>query len=451
MKKLVLATLISGLCITPAWAADEPAKADPFAELLQKVQQSKIEETAENRQRLKKFADEESKRAAMLAKAKQELAAEKVRSTRLKADFDKNEKKLTVLETELREQLGSLGEVFGVVRQVAGDARANFQNSITSAHIKDRQPFLGELAKSKELPDIAKLEKLWFELQREIIESGKVVKFESPILLPDGGEENRPTVRVGLFNLVSDGEFLRYLSDTDKVAELSRQPAGQYGSMAGDLEDAKEGFVEMAVDPSRGVILSLLVQTPNLFERLAQGKLVGYIIVLLGLAGLAIVAHRYLALNKIDAAVKRQLQSKTADPTNPLGRILSVYEQNRNTDVETLELKIDEAILKDIPEIEKGLPIIKILAVIAPLLGLLGTVTGMIETFQAITLFGTGDPKLMAGGISQALVTTVLGLVTAIPLVLLYTVVHTKSKFIIGVLEEQSAGLIAMHAEGAKS
>jgi biopolymer transport protein ExbB len=136
---------------------------------------------------------------------------------------------------------------------------------------------------------------------------------------------------------------------------------------------------------------------------------------------------------------------------NPLGRILSVYDDNETIDPESLELKIDEAILREVPQLEKYHSIVKVFAAIAPLLGLLGTVVGMIVTFQALTLFGTGDPKLMAGGISQALVTTMLGLIVAIPLVFLHSILTSWSGTLIEILEEQSAGLIARHAEKIKS
>ena len=128
-----------------------------------------------------------------------------------------------------------------------------------------------------------------------------------------------------------------------------------------------------------------------------------------------------------------------------------VKEQNPNADTETLELKLSESILREVPKLSSRLTLIKIISVVAPLIGLLGTVTGMINTFQAITLFGTGDPKLMAGGISQALVTTVLGLVVAIPMVFIFTLLHTRSRSIINLLQQQSAGIIAERAEWTKS
>ena len=190
-----------------------------------------------------------------------------------------------------------------------------------------------------------------------------------------------------------------------------------------------------------------MIQAPSVKERIDQGGFVGYVIIGLGIVGLLIGLWRILALTGASAKVRSQLKSDTPNENNALGRILSVYDKNRDTDTETLELKLDEAILKETPKLEKWQGAIKVIAAVAPLLGLLGTVTGMILTFQQITLFGTGDPKLMAGGISQALVTTMLGLFVAIPMVLLHSVVAGSSKNLIEILEEQSAGIIASQSE----
>jgi biopolymer transport protein ExbB len=135
-------------------------------------------------------------------------------------------------------------------------------------------------------------------------------------------------------------------------------------------------------------------------------------------------------------------------PDNPLGRVLTVYQQNRGVDPETLELKLDEVVMRESSQIERFLWLVKTVSVVAPLMGLLGTVTGMIQTFQAITLFGAGDPKMMAGGISEALVTTMLGLITAIPLVLLHATLANSARRINDILEEQSTGFVAIESEG---
>ncbi len=448
MRKLILTLLLSGLLAPFVAGAADGAPPASLDELLQLVRKARVEEDRVNRERERRFLAAKNRQKQLLKEAKAQLRAETRRSERLKNTFDANEKKLTELEETLRQRMGSLGELFGVVRQVAGDAKATFDNSLVSAQFPDRQSLLMPLIKSKELPDIPRLEDLWFALQQEMTESGKIVKFDSRVILPDGSEKQTRVTRVGVFNVVADGRYLRYLPETGELLELPRQPAGRYLKLANGLESASPGsIVPMAIDPSRGSILALLVQAPDLKERIQQGKLVGYVIIVLFAIGLLIVAVRWIALTVTGLKMRKQLKLDEPKENNPLGRVLAVYRANPNVDTETLELKIDEAVIREVPKLQSGLATIKILAAIAPLLGLLGTVTGMIETFQSITLFGTGDPKLMAGGISQALVTTVLGLVSAIPLVALHSVVAGKSKRLISILDEQSAGIIAQHAE----
>jgi len=255
-----------------------------------------------------------------------------------------------------------------------------------------------------------------------------------------------------LFNAVANGKYLQWnqgVGDNEgTLAVIPRQPDARYTGTVSDLEEAKPGSVTaFGIDPTHGVILSLVIQTPNLIERIKQGKLVGYVIIVLGILGILITLWRAVVLTIRGGAIKRQLDTPVADDGNALGRVMKVYENNPDTDVETLELKLDEAIIRETAPLESGLSFIKILYVVAPLLGLLGTVTGMIETFQQITLFGTGDASTMAGGISQALVTTVLGLVVAIPLTVFHGVLSARAGGLIHILEERSAGIIATFAE----
>jgi biopolymer transport protein ExbB len=295
------------------------------------------------------------------------------------------------------------------------------------------------------------LEALWFALQQEMTESGKVVNYRAPVIAADGGEHEQRVVRLGVFNATSGGRFLRYLPEIGRFQELPRQPARRYQRLAEALERAPSGMLPMAIDPSRGAVLGLLMQTPDLLERIQQGRLVGYIIIGIAVIGFLIGVERAFYLAVIGQRTKQQLKSDIPNRNNPLGRVMAVYQESRGVDTETLELKIDASILKDMPRLQRGLQALRVLAVIAPLLGLLGTVTGLIETFQSITLFGTGDPRLMAGGISQALITTMLGLTVAIPLLLLHSLLLSKSKRLLSLLEEQSAGIIAMHAERRNS
>jgi biopolymer transport protein ExbB len=287
-------------------------------------------------------------------------------------------------------------------------------------------------------------------MQHEMHASGKVASFRAPVVAASGERATQQVTRVGPFNAVSGGKFLQWLPNSQELAELSRQPAQRYRDDAQALQGATAGTVRMAVDPSRGSILALLVQTPNLEERLRYGGWVGYGIIGLGAFALVLGLLRLLVLTAVDRRLQRQEASKEVRTDNPLGRILKLARDNADADVETLERKLDEAMVRETSKLERLVWVVKVVSVVAPLMGLLGTVTGMIHTFQAITLFGTGDPKLMAGGISEALVTTMLGLVVAIPLVLMHSVIASKVRRMTSVLLEQSTGFVAERAEARR-
>jgi len=383
------------------------------------------------------------------------MEAEKVRqeqiSQQLELTFEANDAQIIDLERALIERLGELKELFGVLQQAAGDARGNFDTSVTQIQFPDRGEWLTEFAQkmgsTTRMPTLEEIERIWFELQREMTESARVVKVNTTVINSNGEEEQRDVVRVGLFNVVSDGEYLEYVPETGRLVELQRQPAGRYTGRAGDLQDASSGVNSFAVDPTRGQLLALLVQSPSLMERVAQGKQVGYVIIVLGIIAIIIAVWRLLALSATSAKVHRQIKNLDQPGNNPLGHVLKIAHDNPDSDVEALELKLGEAILKELPKFNSMLSFLKIISVVAPLLGLLGTVTGMIVTFQAITLYGAGDPKLMAGGISTALVTTVLGLVVAIPTVFLHTLVQSRAKRLTQILQEEAAGMLSERAE----
>lgn len=454
IKTTIISALVLGFMAFPAVAqeaaADKKKKEDPPALtldlLLERVRQGTVQERTEADQRVRNFRAAKNRQAQLLREAKAEQERQERISERLEESFEENEIRIGGLNKLLKDRQGTLAELFGVVKQSSDDLKGVVEGSIVSAQYPGRGEFLGGLAQKRELPKVEELQQLWYEYLREMTESGKVVRFTAAVSTDDGLEE-RDIVRVGTFNLVSDGEYLNFNQDSGKIEELGVQPAGRFTSSADDLQDADEGYEDFGIDPSRGQILGLLVERPSLMDRFHQGGYVGYSIAIIGILGLALVSMRWAHLWTVGNKVNVQIKSATANRDNPLGRVMAVYEDNKSVDVETLELKLDEAILKDAPDIERGLPTIKVISVVAPLMGLLGTVTGMINTFQAITLYGTGDPKIMAGGISQALVTTVLGLLVAIPMTLLYTLVAARSRRIVHVLEEQAAGIVALHAE----
>jgi biopolymer transport protein ExbB len=455
MKKLLL--LISAITLSAVSVFSGNAiaqQATSLDDLLSQLAQGKIAQSKQNQDREAEFNAKKSQQTQLLNQARQQRDQAINLSTQLEKNFQDNDVTLGNNTDALNKRMGELKELFGVLQQVAGDTRSKFQTSVISAQIPGRGQFLDEFAQSmgssSKLASIEEIERLWFELQREMTQSGKVHKFSREIVLANGEKSQADVVRVGGFNLVSQGKYLEYIDETASVAQLMRQPSSRYLTSANALTSSTNQVVPFALDPTGGSILGLLVQAPDLQERVEQGGAVGYVILAIGLIGLLIAIERFITLFFIGSKVNRQLKSEQASNDNPLGRVMLVQDKNPLDNVETLELKLSESILKEVPVLTTRLTFIKIISVVAPLIGLLGTVTGMINTFQAITLFGTGDPKLMAGGISQALVTTVLGLVVAIPMVFISTLLNTRSRGIINILQQQSAGILAERSENSE-
>jgi biopolymer transport protein ExbB len=450
-KSCLFAAVTGLFAASPVMAQDQAQSLD---QLLDMVKSSKIAETKEHKTREAEFRRQKSDQQSLLNKAKQTKANEEARSAKLEATYEKQELDVDAKRRQLQERLGSLKELFGHLTSTAGDLRSNLSTSIVSAQLPGRAAFLDTLIEkmnsATQLPTIEEVERLWYEIQRETIEGGKVVKFTGTVIKPNGEQSEQTVVRIGSFNLLSDGKYLEFLPQGEKMAELTRQPDSGLLSAAAALENSTGGFTRVGIDPtgpSGGSFLSALINSPSLEERWHQGGLVGYIISGVGVFAMLLGLLRLVILVGVSSKVSSQLKSESANTNNPLGRVLKVAEDNKGLDGESLELKLEEAVLKERPAIESGLNLLKIISVLAPLLGLLGTVTGMIITFQAITIFGAGDPKAMAGGISGALVTTVLGLVVAIPTVLMHTVVNGRAKRVLHILEEQSAGIIAENVE----
>lgn len=435
----------------PVFAQD---KATSLDELLQMMKNSKVVESKEHQQREAEFMREKSKRASMLADAEKTKAAEEARSAKLEAEYENQDQQIKTLRKQREERMGSLNELFGHLKTASGDLQANLKNSLISLQYPGRADFAAELSKKMDsetsLPTIEEIEQLVYEIQRETVEAGKVVKFSAEVAQADGQTQQQDVVRIGNYGVVSNGSYLFFDPQAGTLNLPEKQPSGLPDPSA--LENATSGLTKIALDPTLplgGQIMQIMVDRPDLKERYKQGGIVGAIIILgLGGLGLLLIIWRLVALSALSAKVNSQLKAKKANANNPLGRVLKVAEDNPGVDNETLELKLEEAVLKERPAIESGLNMIKIVSMVAPLMGLLGTVTGMIQTFQAITDFGAGDPKLMAGGISAALVTTVCGLIVAIPTVFMHTILSGKAKRIVHILDEQSAGIIAEKAEG---
>jgi len=445
MKKLINFVSVAAVIATGFVATTQANQLD---DLLKQVKSERVSEAKLDKKREAEFLSARSDKQSLLNKAKKELANQNARNKRLTKTYAANEIKLAQKELELDNATGTLGEMFGVSRAAAAGAYGQIATSIVSAEFPGRGEALNRIANAKEIPALEDLEELWFALQTEMTQSGKVSQFTADVTNLDGSKTTETVTRIGTFNLVSSNGYLTYNDEVGQVQPLPKQPAGYISETASNFFDVNSGYAGVYVDPSRGGILSLETRKKTLEEFFHEGKEVGYAITVLLIIGCLIALERIIVLSGMTSKIKAQEKNlDTPNENNPLGRLLKIYHDNKSVDAETLELKLDEGILRETPKVDRGVNLIKMFAAIAPLMGLLGTVIGMIMTFQTITLFGTGDPKIMAGNISLALVTTALGLICALPLILIHSVVAGKAKSVLQKLDEQSAGLIAAIAE----
>lgn len=426
-----------------------------LSQLLDAVQNDRVRESEQYDARLQEFEQNAARQQEILETTEARIVEQEELQVQLSDQFEANEIIIADKREVLRDRRGDLNELFGTLQGVAGDFLSNFQDSLISAQYPGRteelEVIIERAGSTIEQLNISEMERFWFFMHQEVTESGRVVTYNGDIALPSGDTANRTITRIGTYNAVSDGEYLSYQGEVGHLQVLPRQPASDVLASASALQSSSSGFTRVGIDPTGGVggqVMANLVNFPSAREQVeANAGPIGFIIIGVGVIGILLGFFRLLMLTLVSIKVRSQLKSEKPSKNNPLGRVLLVAESNPNADTETLELKLGEAILKETPSLESMLTLIKMIATIAPLGGLLGTVTGMIQVFQQITVYGAGDPTIMAGGISQALMTTVLGIVVAIPTIFMHTVVKSRSDNIIHILEEQATGMIAQKAE----
>ena len=457
MKMLIKVTGLIAASILTVVSSPAGYAQGSLSELLNAVENDRVAESEEYQQRLEEFEQNTARQTEILEITEGRITEQESVQVQLSDQFEANEVVIADKREILRNRRGDLNELFGTLQGVAGDFLSNFQDSLISAQYPGRtgelEVIIERAGSSIEQLNISEMERFWYFMHQEVTESGRVVTYNGEVALPSGETSNRSVTRIGLFNAISDGEYLSYQGEVGHLQVLPRQPGSDVLSAANDLTASTSGFTRAGIDPTGGVggqVMANLVNFPSASEQVeANAGVIGFIIIGVGVIGIILGFFRLLMLTLVSVKVRSQLKSDRASNNNPLGRVLMVAESNPNADTETLELKLGEAILKETPSLESLLTLIKMIATIAPLGGLLGTVTGMIQVFQQITVYGAGDPTIMAGGISQALMTTVLGIVVAIPTIFMHTVVKSRSDNIIHILEEQATGMIAQKAERA--
>ncbi len=482
-------------------AAAEAAKAEAerrerqqvFSQLQQQIQQMREREAQLMQQK---------EAAARRDLAAQQEATRQMRARRDRAEaysqeldrrWEANEARISEITALLEQHQGNLGELFGVTRQIAGDASGVLRESLISTQLKpaegeeERSEFMVRIAAAKALPSIHELERLWFELMREMTMAGEVVRYQADVIQIDesakpesldeqfavdlsrqpgqGGIEQavepgaaletapQEVIRVGSFTVTSGSDYLGYLPSEQKLTELSGQLAGNFRSIAANLATTApgSGYTKAVVDPASGALLGVYLQRPNWLQRIALGEVVGYVIIFVGILGVLLSIFQYAYLIRTRLAVRSQLANLSQPKRdNPLGRLLLAFGKSNGEkthqapeNLELAELRLSEAVLREVPKLERFQAFLRLCVAAGPLLGLIGTVVGMIITFHAIVASGTSDPRLMAHGIGQAMIATVLGLGIALPLLFINAGLTAFSRGIMQILDEQSEQLLA--------
>ncbi|MBV8062681.1 MAG: DUF3450 family protein, partial [Nevskia sp.] len=440
--KLALDRIGAGLldALVPA------AQAAGTDELLKQIRDAAQQNARLDQERIQRFIRNRADQQAQLAQAEGEQRAAQVKADGIRARYDANQKAIAELKAQLQAQAGDLGQAYAAVREAATQFRNNVAESYVSAQFPERLKLLDTLADPNTMPSPKQLEDFWFTLQQEMTENGKVARFDAEVTGTDGQPARMQVTRVGPFVAFAGGRYLVVQPGARlEVAERQTLDTG----LARSFESAGSSWAPVPVDPTHGVLLKLAAERPTLLERIAQGKLVGYVIIVVGVVGAALALFQLWYLLAVGRRISRQLKNLDAPSTdNPLGRVLSCLKDDTAVhDPEVLETRISEAVLRETPSLERFQPFLRMVVAAGPLLGLLGTVTGMIITFQVITEIGAGDPKVMAGGISQAMISTVLGLLIAIPILFINSVLAARSRVLVQILDEQSAGMLAARLE----
>lgn len=306
------------------------------------------------------------------------------------------------------------------------------------------------------LEDIQQMAELFLT---EMAVVGEVSLRPMPFVDSSGVEKEALVLMVGPFlaaYLEQDTPYLlRYDSSKRNLVQVdAKLPWGLSRTLKSYLLGESDSVL---LDLSAGAALEQLVRRKSFIDRIQGGGVLVWPILALAVIALLIGLERAFFLKRVHDNTDRtmnEVNSKAIQgdwdacqklvhgrKKSPVYNVVRAGLRMRHEDREILESVLQEAILKELPRLERALPMLNIMAAIAPLLGLLGTVTGMIGTFEVINIYGTGDPRMMSGGISVALVTTMLGLMVAIPIMLMHAFLSRQVEHIVGDMEEKAVAL----------
>ena len=368
------------------------------------------------------------------------------------------EKEIELSHQQSDDEMG-MRELSGTVRVVARDLETVLRQSQFTSRLPERLDLLKPILNKDRFPGIDDFKTITDLFFQEMALSGEVVVGTGSFVDRSGMEKTGDILTIGKFTAAyttgNETGFLNYSEGSHRFFALSALPSW---SIRRNLKKYMQGETgDVSLDFSGGAALRQITHKSTLIDQIENGGPIVWPILAIGFCALLIVIDRAFFLKAVHANTDRvmgkvnqlALEGKWKECDDivkdkkgrPVYNVLKTGLGARGEERETQESILQEAILKELPRLERFLPTLNIMGAIAPLLGLLGTVTGMISTFHVITLYGTGDPRMMSGGISEALVTTMLGLAVAIPIMLMHTFLSRRVDHIIGDMEEKAVAL----------
>jgi biopolymer transport protein ExbB len=397
------------------------------------------------------------KKISDLKKKKKELL---LANKRLQDEIKILEDEKQRLISKFNEKNDNINELIGQIRINAKDLMSLIKQSPYSALTPGREDVLLPILEKKRFPEMKDIKQMVNLLFSEIVSSSEVTKTNTRFINRKGEKDKGEILLIGPFTSVYRTEketgFLLYSDKSERFFALSKLPPSKIRKKLIAYLDGKSD--DIYIDISKGGALRGLVHSLSFFELISKGGPLVWPIVGIGILAIILIIERFLYLFKckLDEDIFMERIRKLAledqwekcinfckeNSKKPLCRVILNGIQNRTLSREDLENVLQESILNEIPKMERFLSTLGMFGAISPLLGLLGTVTGMINTFHVITIYGTGDPKMMSSGISEALVTTMLGLGVAIPIMLFHSIISKKVEDLIAKMEESAVSLV---------
>ncbi|HET8551321.1 MAG TPA: MotA/TolQ/ExbB proton channel family protein [Gammaproteobacteria bacterium] len=468
-KSLAAATgiILAAFVAASAFAEAAPAttNANSLDQLLNQVQSISQQEQAQMNQARAQFAAASpEQQKAMMKQAQAALDQAKAAASQASDQYSANEMQIGKMEDQINAeaQAADLSGVFSTAQKDADNLATTLQNALTNTQFSPpagetgRLAFLQGLANSNGTPTLDDLQRLWYIIQHEMTAQGQVVSYQAPVVQANNKSVVSKVIRVGPFTASSEGRFLQYLPDLNILSVLPRKLPSNFRSILASFQNAHQGYARAVIDPSgSGALIGLYINRPTWLQRIQLGQGVGYVIIAVGIIGALLFFFQIFRLIAARIAVNKQLKD-LGNPRNdnPLGRVLLAFKGDPDRieeEADIAELRITEQVLREEPRLERFQSYLRLAVAAGPLLGLIGTVVGMIETFQTITDTGSADPRLMATGIGHAMIATVLGLGVAIPLLFGNALLKSLSDSIVQILDKQSSGMLAERIEQQQS